>query len=241
MKLSLFFLSAAAMVSAATATAPVNLGTAVNYAILTKTGIDTVPTSSITGDIGVSPIAATAITGFSLVLDSAGQYATSSQITGTAKAASYGGAIATALTTAVSDMETAYADAASRPSTDDTNRYNMESGEIGGETLGPGVYTFTQDVSINSDLTLDGDDIFIIKTTESFLQAAGIQVILVGGARAENIFWQVAGAVTVEAGAILHGVVLVKQDAFFKTESILNGRVLAQTACNIQQATIVQP
>jgi hypothetical protein len=232
------------MVSAATANdSAVQLGTAANYAILTKTGIDTVPTSSITGDIGVSPIAATAITGFSLVLDSGGQYATSSQITGTAEAASYGGAIATALTTAVSDMEIAYADAASRPSTDATNRYYMESGEIGGETLGPGVYTFTQDVSINSDLTLSGDAdaIFIIKTTESFLQAAGIQVILVGGARAENIFWQVAGTVKVEAGAILHGVVLVKKDALFKTESILNGRMLAQTACNIQQATIVEP
>src|ERR1700690_2410427 len=45
---------------------PVNLGTAGNYVILAKSGISTVPTSAITGDIGVSPISATAITGFAL-------------------------------------------------------------------------------------------------------------------------------------------------------------------------------
>ena len=43
-------------------TAPVNIGTAGNYAILAETGISTVPDSVITGDIGVSPIVATAIT-----------------------------------------------------------------------------------------------------------------------------------------------------------------------------------
>ncbi|CAE8636615.1 unnamed protein product, partial [Polarella glacialis] len=50
--------------------AAVNLGKAGTYAILSKAGISTVPTSAITVNMGVSPIASTAITGFSLVADS---------------------------------------------------------------------------------------------------------------------------------------------------------------------------
>jgi hypothetical protein len=100
-------------------TAVVNLGAAGNYVILAKTGISTAPTSDITGDIGVSPIAATAITGFSLIMDAGNQYSTSStssQLSDTcqAHAASYGGPVATTLAIAVSDMIAAYSDAARR-------------------------------------------------------------------------------------------------------------------------------
>jgi hypothetical protein len=49
---------------------PVNLGAAGRFAILSKSGVSTVPGSMVTGDIGVSPIAASAITGFSQTLDS---------------------------------------------------------------------------------------------------------------------------------------------------------------------------
>ena len=63
--------------AALAAQAPVGLGAAGNYAILAKTGISTVPPSVVTGDIGVSPIDSTAITGFSLILDSTTRFATS--------------------------------------------------------------------------------------------------------------------------------------------------------------------
>ena len=63
-------------------TAPVNLGAAGNYAILAKSGISTVPNSVITGDIAVSPITATAITGFSLTVDATNQFSSSNQVTG---------------------------------------------------------------------------------------------------------------------------------------------------------------
>ena len=63
-------------------TAPINLGTAGNYAILAELVISTVPNSVITGDIGVSPIAATAITGFTLTQDATNAFSTSTQITG---------------------------------------------------------------------------------------------------------------------------------------------------------------
>jgi hypothetical protein len=122
MKFTLFLLSAAAMVNAASAVentailGDVILGDAEDYAILAKSGISTTAGSDITGSIAVSPIAATAITGFSLALDSGGFFSTSPLLPNyQVKAASYGGATAAALTTAVSDMETAYTDAAGRP------------------------------------------------------------------------------------------------------------------------------
>jgi hypothetical protein len=244
MKLNLLLLSAAALFNAATADnePTVNLRSAGSYVILAKTGISTVPDSSITGDIAVSPIAATAITGFGLTLKAGEDWSTAPQFAGyKAFAPDYSGPVATLLTTAVGDMETAYADASQRSSTDPT-RSNLGGGDISGLTLSPGVYTFTKAISINSDITLSGsaNDIFIIKTTDSLLQADGTQVILSGGALAQNIFWQVAGKVEVGSGSILKGIILVKQDALFKTGSSLTGRVFAQTACNLQVASITE-
>jgi hypothetical protein len=244
MKLNLLLLSAAALLNAATAAIDtVDLGAAGDYVILTKTGISTVPASSITGDIAVSPIAATAITGFGLVMDSGGEFSTASQIAGKAFAATYASPIPTHLTTAVGDMETAYADAAGRPNTD-AKRTNLGAGAIGGETLTPGVYTFGVDVSFSADIVFDadGDDnaVFILQTTGSLLQAEDTTVTLVGGAQAKNIFWQVAGQVKVGAGSVLQGVLLVKTDVLFMTGSSLIGRVFAQTACDLQQAVITE-
>ena len=62
--------------------AAVDLGTASDFAILAKAGISTVPESIITGDVGVSPIAQGALTGFSLTLDPSGEFSTSNQIRG---------------------------------------------------------------------------------------------------------------------------------------------------------------
>jgi hypothetical protein len=241
MKLNLLLLSAAALVKAVTATDPVNLRSAGNYVILTKTGISTVPASLITGDIAVSPIAATAITGFDLVLDSEGEFSTATQFTGKAYAADYATPTPTLLTTAVSDMEIAYTDASSRPNAD-ALRINLGDGAIGGLTLTPGVYTFQVDVTILADMYFDGgaDDVFIVQTTKTLFQAANKKVILLNGAQAKNIFWQVAGYVAVNAGAHLEGILLVKTAVTFKTGSSLNGRVFSQTACNLQMATITE-
>jgi subtilisin family serine protease len=226
-------------------TAAVQLNTAGDYVILAKSGIDTVPQSPITGNIGVSPIASTAITGFGLALDSEGQFSTASQITGKAYAASYGGVTTAALTVAVGDMETAYTDAAGRPNTD-AARINLKGGAIGGLTLTPGVYTFQMGISIGpgTDVTFDArgniNAVFIMQTTGVLSQAANTKVILVGGAQAKNIFWQVAGNAAIDADASMQGILLVKTDVLFVTGSSLNGRILAQTAVNLQMATITE-
>jgi hypothetical protein len=229
------------------ATPSVLIGTATNYQILAKSGISSVPQSSVTGDIGVSPIAATAITGFSLIADKDGQFSTSTQVAGNVYAADYGGPTAVALTTAVSNMETAYTDAKGRPNADD-ERINLGDGVLGvgglnggvDAKLTAGVYTFGSSVTINATIYFSGSDsdIFILQIAGDMLQVAGTEVILDDGALAENIFWQVAGEVDVKLGAHMEGVLLVKTAVTFEAGSSLSGRVLTQTACNLDQATI---
>ena len=234
---------------AAAAPGSVLLGTAGGFAILAKTGITNVPGSSVTGNIAVSPIASTAITGFGLVSIDDGKAASSSQVTGIVYAASFIAPTPVGLTTAVSNMETAYVDAASRKTSSAAN-LNVGGGEIGSLTFtrddaastGAVVYTFGTNVLISNDVTINGDadDVFIIQTTGDLVVAAGKGVILSGGVQAKNIFWQVAGKVTANAGAHMEGIILVKTHATFLTGTTLNGRVLTQTACNLMSTIIVE-
>jgi hypothetical protein len=217
----------------------VNLGTAANFAILAKTGISTVPDSSITGNIGVSPITETAMTGFTLTMDSGLEHSTSDQVTGEAYASTYGGTTPATLKTAVSDMEVAYTNAAGRAAGVGP-RLDLLKGIIGTVTLTPGVYTFGTDVSIATSITFHGgaDQVFIIQIAGNLVQEANIEVQLSGGALASNIFWQVTGYVTMGAGAKMKGILLVKTYVAFGNGAELDGRVLTQTACTLDQAKI---
>ncbi len=87
---------------------PINLGTAGNFATLTKSGISTTGITKVTGDIGVSPTAATAITGFGLIMDTNGQSSHTPIVTGKVYASDYAAPTPAKMTTAVSDMETAF-------------------------------------------------------------------------------------------------------------------------------------
>merc|ERR1740130_894042 len=215
------------------------LGTAGSYTILSKAGISTVPNSAITGNIAVSPIAATAITGFSLTADPTNKHSASTQVVGQVYAADYAVPTPVHLTTAVSDMETAYVNAKACP----IDFPIKVDGEIGGETLYPGVHTYTEDITINSEVFFDGGptDVFIIRTTNGLFQAAGTRVTLEGGALASNIIWQIAEAVIVETSAHLEGTLLAATSVTMKTGSSLNGRILAQTAVVLQKSTITPP
>ena len=240
-----------AMTSAEETQLQVELGLAGKYAILASTGISTVPTSAITGDIAVSPIDDTAMTGFSFFIDPSTQIPTSTQLASVhhAYAANYGGEVATDLTTAISDMVTAYNDAKGRKNNGvdtDAARTNLGGGNLGGvyggpnDPLTPGVYTFGSDVNLVSDVHLLGDGVYIIQMTGNLKQAANYAVILEKAAKPENIFWQVGGYVWVGAGAHMEGIILAKTQADFLTGSSLNGRILTQTACNLQSATITE-
>jgi len=239
-----------ALVSSAAATPPVLLGTAGNFAILTKTGISTVPSSSITGNIGCSPIGDSGLTGFSLVADdaTAGQFSRTTQVTGMAYAANFAVPTPSKLTTAISDLETAYTDAAGRTVSSGAN-LNVGAGSVAGETFTAGVYTWGSNVNFNSKIYINGSksDIFIFQMSGNLIVAADAEVVLEGDGTGNgepkngNIVWQVAGHVEVGANAHMEGVILVKTHAAFLSGSSLNGRILAQTAATLDQATIVAP
>lgn len=222
--------------------ASVNLGRAASYAILTKTGITNVPTSNITGDLGTSPIASTAITGFSLVMDSTNTFSTSSQVTGKIYAANYGSPTPARLTAAIGDMETAYADAAGRTLPDFTELY---AGNLSGKTLVPGLYKWSSGVLITSDVTLAGpaDAVWIFQVAGNLTMGSGAQMLLSGGAQSRNIFWQVGGGVGVEIGTTAHveGTVLAAKAIHLRTGASLNGRALAQTAVTLAKNKVVIP
>ena len=132
----------------------VDLGTAGQFTILAKTGISTTGTTSIVGNIGVSPAGSTYITGFSLVMNSSGQFSTSSLVNGRVYAATYSSPTPSELTTAVSDMQTAYTNAAGRVN---PNYVNLGAGNINGMTLVPGLYKWGTGVSISTSITLTGN------------------------------------------------------------------------------------
>jgi hypothetical protein len=218
----------------------VGLVQAGNFVVLAKTGISTVPASSVTGDIAVSPAAATFITGFSLVADSTNVFATSPQVVGKVFAADYAVPSPSNLTTAVLDMQTAYTDAAGRPTPD---FLELGTGNIGGKTLAPGLYKWTSTVNVPTDVTISGgaNDVWIFQTTGDLIMAANQHVTLSGGALAKNIFWQVAGQATFGAGAHFEGVLLCKTGVTLQTLATMNGRILAQTAVALQKATVTKP
>jgi len=194
----------------------------------------------VTGNIGISPAAATYITGFSLVVDSTNVFATSTQIVGRAYAADYAVPSPSNLTTAVSNMESAYTDAASRPTPD---FLELGTGNIGGLTLAPGLYKWTSTVTLPTDVTISGgaNDVWIFQTTGDLMMSASKRITLAGGALAKNIFWQVAGRASFGAGAHFEGVLLCKTDVMLETGASMNGRILAQTEVVLQQATVTQP
>ncbi|KAJ7164323.1 antifreeze protein [Mycena filopes] len=216
----------------------VNLRTAANYAVLSKSGVTTMPPSVITGAIGTSPIAATpGLTGFSLALDPSGQFATSAQVVGKLFAASYAAPTPATLTVAIGDMGTAFTDAMGRVS---PNFSNLASGAIGGLVLVPGLYKWTSAVAIGSDVTITGTatDTWIFQISGTLTVAAGKKVVLAGGAVAKNIVWVVTGAVTAAAGAHLEGVVLGETSISLLTGATANSRLLAQTSVALQKATV---
>lgn len=218
---------------------PVNLGAAGDFAILAKSGISTVPPSAVTGDIAVSPAAASYVTGFSLTADASNVFSTSTQVTGNVYAADYASPTPADLTTAVHDMELAFVDAAGRAP--DFTEHN--AGDIGGMTLGAGVYKWGTGLLIPTDVTLDGsaDDVWIFQIAQDLTMSSATRIVLTGGALPHNIFWQVSGQVQVGTTSHMEGIVLSQTSITLGTGASVNGRLLAQTSVDIDGSAIVEP
>jgi uncharacterized repeat protein (TIGR02543 family) len=220
--------------------APVDLGTAGNFVILAKSAVSNTGTSSVVGNIGVSPAAATFITGFGLIADATNIFSTSSLVTGKVYASNYAVPTPNNMTTAIGDMETAYTDAAGRTLPDHTE---LGAGDISGLTLAPGLYKWGTDLQINTDVTLSGssNDVWIFQVAGNLTMASAKAVVLIGGAQAKNIFWQVAGHTSIGTTADFKGNILCQTAIILRTGAKLNGRALAQTAVTLDSNDVVKP
>ncbi len=213
----------------------VPLGTAGRFAILTKSGITDVFASTINGSVGASPITGAAIrltcaevkTGIIYSVNAAGPLPC--RVTDP-----------TLLTKAVGDMEIAYTDAAGRILPD---FIDLGAGKIGGLTLVPGLYKWNTGVLISTNVTISGglNDVWIFQIAGTLTQANATKVILKGGARAKNIFWQTASGVAIGTTAQFEGTILGRTKIALKTGASAYGRLLAQTAVTLQQNAVTRP
>jgi len=221
-----------------------DLAAAAGYAILAKDGVATVPSSTVTGNVGLSPTARGGLTGWSLITIPADTEFTSAQVVAPFKlyAADNLGSTPSNLTAAVLKMEAAYTDAAGRTATSAATT-NVGGGTLTSLTLTPGVYEWGSNVTIPTDLTLSGSatDVWILKVAGTLTMAAAKNVILSGGALPENIFWQVSGAVTIGANTHFEGIILGKTSITFGHLASINGRLLAQSAVILDAVTVTQP
>lgn len=217
-----------------TVQASVNLQSTTSFVILAGSLISNVPTSAITGNIGISPAARSFITGFGLT-----------EVTGNIYAADDVSPVGTSamLSAAKGDLTTAYNDAAGRTATDIV----LLSGNMGGLTLTPGLYKSSGSLEISSGkLTFDANGntnaVFIIQIATTLNTSAGTQIVLSGGAKASNIFWQVGTSATLGTSSIFRGTIMADQSISLNTGANVEGRLLARIAAiNLKGNTVVRP
>ena len=213
--------------------ATVDLGVSGEYVILSKTGVTNVFRSAITGNVGASPISGSAIL---LACD---------EVTGTINTVDAAGPAckitdATKLTTAVSNMQTAYTNLETRIN---PNYLNVGAGTIGGRTFPRGLYKWSSSVTVPTDITISGgpDDIWVFQVAGTLNVSSGVKVILSGGAQSKNIFWQVSDVVTLNTTSKFEGSILGKSGINLKTGASINGLLMAQTAVSLEMSTVKRP
>lgn len=203
--------------------APVVLGAAGSYAVLAGSTVTSTGATSLTGNLGVSP--GTAVTGFPPGI-----------ITGVQNAGN------SASAQAMAALTTAYNDAKGR-----TLCAVTVAGNLGGTTRAPGLYKSTSSLEVSSgDLTLDaqgdGDAVFIFQMASTLTVTSGRNVVLINGAKASNVFWQVGTSATLGTGSTFKGTILADQAITLTNLATLSGRALARIAAVTMSAnTIVTP
>ena len=199
---------------------PVNLRSVARFAVLAGSTVTSTGFTQITGDIGLDP--GSAVTGFppgglNGTLFTAGPTAATAQL----------------------DLTTAFNDAAGRS----TGPVGL-SGNMGGLTLPPGLYKSTSSLEISSgDLTLDGkgdpNAVFIFQIASTLTTSSGRKVILIGGAQAANITWQVGTSVTIGTNSILKGTILCDQSISLLTGASLQGRAATRIAAVTMDTNVI--
>jgi hypothetical protein len=224
-KLCLFSLTVVFCICLQAAQLPVVLGSTSTFAVLGASTVTNSGPTALYGNLGLSP--GTSLTGFppgSVV-------------------SPYGIHIADSVAnTAQIDLTTAYTDAAT-PNRDGGPVITI-AGDLGGQTLAPGLYNASSSIGITGTLTLNGSatSIWVFQIGSALTAAVGSQVVLTGGAQAANVFWQIGSSATINSGAIFVGTILAQASVSLGTGAALNGRAFARTgAVTLLSNTIVQP
>jgi uncharacterized repeat protein (TIGR02543 family) len=220
----------------------VNLGLSGDYVILSESGISTTGVTAITGNMGISPAAATYITGFGLILPAGGAFSTSSLVTGNIYAPGYAAPTPANLTTAVTNMATAFTTANGLAPT----VTELLAGNLNSQTLAPGVYKWSTGLLITTGLTLDGGGdpcaSWVFQVAGDLTVANSAIITLANGANPKNIFWVVAGSkAQLGTGVDFSGNILCKTLISLNTGAKVLGRLLAQTAVTLNASTVVLP
>jgi len=209
--------------------APVNLGAAGNFVILAQSTITDVPTSAVTGNVGLSPASGAAllltcveVTGVINTVDAAGPPCSVPDPVG--------------LTAAINAKGTAYTDATGRA----PDYTELGAGNIGGLNLGPATYKWGTGVSIPTTVTLTGgpNDVWIFQIAQGLSISSGVQIILAGGALPQNIYWATFAAADLGTTSKFKGVILSQTSIAMKTGATINGKLLAGTAVTLDQNTV---
>lgn len=203
--------------------APVKFGWADGFGVLAGSTVTNTGATVVNGDLGVSP--GTAVTGFPPgfvygTIHAGDQTAAQAQL----------------------NLTAAYNDAAGR-----TEGAILLAGNLGGLTLAPGLYKSTSSLEISSgDLTLDGqgkaDAVFIFQMASTLTTTVGRRVILIGGAQAANITWQVGSSATLGTSSVFKGNIVAMASITVTTGASVEGRLLARTgAVTLDANTVVIP
>lgn len=121
------------------------------------------------------------------------------------------------------------------------------AGDLGGQTLTPGVYKSTSSLAVTTDsLTLDAqgnvDAVFIFQIASTLLISAAQQIILTGGAQAKNVLWQVGSSATLETTSVFKGSILALTSISVATGASVEGRLLARNgAITLDSNSVIVP